>query len=58
MNCGLRNETCTVSRELLPGVQAADEKMPTPRMTTSSSLDYVNKTVYIQEELGSCDEGF
>ena len=34
-------------------------------MTTSSSLDYVNKIVvflnkivYIQEELGSYDEGF
>ena len=27
-------------------------------MTTSSFLDYVNKIVYIQEELGSCDEGF
>ena len=49
---------CTEPRELLPGVQAADEKIPTLRMTTSSFLDYVNKIVYIQEELGSCDEGF
>ena len=55
---GLSDGTCTEPEDscLLPGYRWI---IPSPiKISTSSTLEYVNKIVYIQEEFCSCDEGF